>query len=398
MEFRPVSKELENALGRQYRKDHGIFFTPRSIRRFFVDGDDFDGLDVLEPSFGSGEFIRDILEKDPSSRVVGVEYSKDVFDAALSAGLKPSSRVELYNADFLTMQFCRKFDRIIGNPPYKPVQHDKEHYRAQYPHLLCGKFDIYILFLLKCLALLKQGGQLKLVLPTSFINVASYNNVRRHIVDNFTITSVEIFSPGKWLHTSQRSMGVVIRNERGSNDCHSVSFGDLCLIHDAASITSIRPYQSFRTLKGAGFVVKTGEVVWNSVEEDMTDDPTHPLLVHNSNLKDGHLIFSGKRTSGRKPRIRNHNHLALKENVILVNRGHGNNGNLPFHVALVDPTTFADMLVVENHVYKILDNGKDELGNLFDWLCGSQMRRFIEACSGGGGLTKAFLEALPFNA
>ena len=151
------------------------------------------------------------------------------------------------------------------------------------------------------------------------------------------------------------------------------------------------------SLKDAGFVVKTGEVVWNFVRDDMTDDPAHPLLVHNSNLKDGRLDFSGKRTSRRKPRIRNHDHLALTEKVILINRGHGNNGNLPFHAALVNPTTHKDKLVVENHVYKILDNGKNELEKLYDCLAEPWVRHFIKTCSGGGGLTKAFLEALPIT-
>jgi len=398
MEFRNISNQLEKSLKKEYRKENGVFFTPKSIRDYFVN-EDFSGMEVLEPSFGSGEFIQDILDTKPSGcRIMGVEKSREIYDCSTEKLLFLSPDVDLVCDDFITLKINNRFDRIIGNPPYKAImgkKKDKEIYISQYPQLE-GKFDLYILFLLKCLSLLKEGGILKFVIPTSFINVMSFNKVRRFIVENYTIVDVIMFSTNKWLNTTQRSMGIVIKNEKGSNKKYSITFGDLCLIHDKASISTLKKYRDLSSLKSKGFVIKTGEIVWNFVKEKMSDDSSFPLLVHNSNLKNGKLDFSVKRTSGRQLYIDTEENV-LTEKTILVNRGHGNNGNLPIQFVLVDPEHYPHRLVVENHIYKILDNGHHQLEELYQRLCSPQITEFIKMCSGGGGLTKSFLELLPIQ-
>jgi len=396
MEFRSISNELENSLEKKYRKENGIFFTPKSIRDCFLN-EDFSGMSILEPSFGSGEFIQDILEKSSACRIVGVELSGPIYNSTFKI-LSKHRNVQTFCADFMTFETNDRFDRIIGNPPYKAImgkKKDKELYRKKYP-CLEGKFDLYILFLLKGLSLLKQGGVLKFVIPTSFINVMSFNKVRKFIVENYTILDVIIFSTDKWLNTTQRSMGLVIKNEKGKNHSNSIFFRDLCLVHDKPSIEILQKYKEIPSLKSKGFRIKTGEVVWNFVKDKMTDDNTAPLLINNSNLKNGKLDFLGKRTSGRKLYINTTENI-LTEKVILVNRGHGNNGNLVIEFVLVDPQEYQHRLVVENHIYKILDNGSNQLSLLYNQLCSQKTKEFIRICSGGGGLTKGFLELLPIE-
>lgn len=401
MEFRTISNQLETTLKKEYRKEHGIFFTPKSIRDVFT-GEDFSGMDVLEPSFGSGEFILDILDKRPTNcHLCGVEMSEEIYHEVqnnlLLANKHNSTSLDLFCGDFTAIEINKSFDRIIGNPPYKAImgkKKDKEKYRKQYPQL-DGKFDLYIIFILKCLSLLKQDGILKFVIPTSFINVMSFNKVRKYIVRQYTILDIILFPTNKWLNTTQRSMGLVIQNKKGKNNDHSIVFDDLCLIHDKMSIQILQKYQKQPFLKSKGFLIKTGEIVWNFVKEKMTDDASYPLLIHNSNLKNGRLDFDGKRTSGRKLYIQAEKEHILTEKTILVNRGHGNNGNLPIHFVLVDPQQYPHELVVENHIYKILDNGHNQLEKLYEQLCSPSVTEFIKLCSGSGGLTKGFLELLP---
>jgi hypothetical protein len=396
MEFRSISGELEKSLDKKYRQENGIFFTPKSIRDFFVD-EDFSGMSVLEPSFGSGEFIHDILEKgDKTCSITGFELSEAIYNRTIQTLMGYEDNLELVCGDFIDIEINDRFDRIIGNPPYRAImgkKKDKEIYKKKYPQLE-GKFDLYILFLLKCLSLLKEGGVLKFVIPTSFINVMSFNKVREFIVRDYTIMDVIIFSTDKWLKTQQRSMGVIIKNEKGNNESHSIRFNDMCLVHDKRSISILQQYKGMSSLKSKGFRIKTGEIVWNFVIDKMSDDPKYPLLVHNSNLKNGKLDFSGKRTSGRKLYINSCENI-LTEKVILVNRGNGNNGNLPIEFVLVDPHEYSSGLVVENHIYKILDNGQNQLDQLYAQLCSQEVIQFIRLCSGSGGLTKNFLELLP---
>lgn len=149
-------------------------------------------------------------------------------------------------------------------------------------------------------------------------------------------------------------------------------------------------------LKDKGFSVKTGEIELIFVKNKMTDNPDNPILVHNSNLKNGILDFNVKRVSGRKLYIQTKDHI-LKEKVILVNRGHGNNGKLSVQIALVNPNDYHNSLVVENHVYKIFDNGHDELHKLYEYMNNTSIKKLITICSGGGSLTKRFLESLPVS-
>lgn len=398
MEFRAISTQLEKSLDKTYRKEHGVFFTPKSIRNFFLD-EDFSGMSVLEPSFGSGEFIHDILEKTPKDcRIMGVELSETIYNRSLETLSGYKNVLKLICGDFISLEINERFDRIIGNPPYKSImgkKKDKDIYRNKYPQLE-GKFDLYILFIIKCLSLLKKGGVLKFVIPTSFINVMSYNNVRKFIVENYTIVNIIHFSTNKWLNTTQRSMGIVIKSEKPVNYNHSIFFGELCLINDKKSICILQKYKKFSSLKDNGFNIKTGEVVWNFIVDKMTDDPSYPILINNSNLKNGKLDFSVKRISGRKLYI-NSSQYILTEKVILVNRGHGNNGNLSIEFVLVDPKKYSSRFVVENHIYKIMDNGQNQLEKLYSKLCSKDIADFIRLCSGSGGLTKQFLEILPLT-
>lgn len=87
----------------------------------------------------------------------------------------------------------------------------------------------------------------------------------------------------------------------------------------------------------------------------------------------------------------------MTEKVILVNRGHGNNGNLSIEFVLVDPKKYSSRFVVENHIYKIMDNGQNQLEKLYSKLCSKDIVDFIRLCSGSGGLTKQFLEILPLT-
>lgn len=397
MEFRSLSKDLETELDKSYKKQNGVFFTPRSIRDHFTK-ENFTGMTILEPSFGSGEFIWDLIEKGNYGRIVGVELLEHIYSKTLQKEIP--SNVHLVCGDFLQLEINEKFDCIIGNPPYKSVsgtKQSKQAYRKQYPQL-DGKFDLYILFLLKCLSLLKKGGVLKFIIPTSFMNVASFNRVRIYLLENFTIENVFLFSTNKWLTTTQRCMGLIVRNDkRGNNEKYSICFGDLCLIHTSSSINFLKNYQSYPTLKDKGFSIKTGEIELMFVKDKMTDSPDNPILVHNSNLKNGTLDFNIKRASGRKLYIQTKDHI-LKEKVILVNRGHGNNGKLSVQIALVNPNDYHNSLVVENHVYKIFDNGQDELHKLYEYMNSSPIKKLITICSGGGGgLTKRFLESLPVS-
>jgi tetratricopeptide (TPR) repeat protein len=93
------------------RKDNGIYITPYNIIKKCFEGEIInDHTDILEPSFGSGQFIDIILKLFSNKiKIVGTELFKELYDLVKKKYLK-NKNVNLYHQDF-----------INWNNPYNPV-------------------------------------------------------------------------------------------------------------------------------------------------------------------------------------------------------------------------------------------------------------------------------------
>ena len=77
MSYSELSKTITTTLDKKDKKDNGIYFTSQEIikkmikmlgkRRFKR---------ILEPCYGSGEFIKELSKKYKKSRVVGIEMNE----------------------------------------------------------------------------------------------------------------------------------------------------------------------------------------------------------------------------------------------------------------------------------------------------------------------------------
>ena len=75
-EFREISKQFNASLSKEERQGQGIFFTPKKVRDLLFAKLAALGVKprrILEPSFGSGEFLLDARRLYPSAALVGVE-------------------------------------------------------------------------------------------------------------------------------------------------------------------------------------------------------------------------------------------------------------------------------------------------------------------------------------
>lgn len=80
------------------------------------------------------------------------------------------------------------FDAIIGNPPYIRIQALKEwapleveFYKQRYRSASKGNYDIYVVFVERCLELLSPQGRLGFILPHKFFN-AQYGQALREMI------------------------------------------------------------------------------------------------------------------------------------------------------------------------------------------------------------------------
>lgn len=133
------------------------------------------GMRVLEPSFGSGIFLRAArrVAKNKFNNditLIGAELSPEEHDRAKASVL--TGRDELYRGDFLTMP-PTKVDAVIGNPPYVRLRHLPKA-QAKTAHATASRVlgqnmetsgSVWMPFVLRCQELLTRGGRMALVLP-----------------------------------------------------------------------------------------------------------------------------------------------------------------------------------------------------------------------------------------
>ena len=379
--FRENSLELNKKLSKEDRQNQGIFFTPRKARELLFE--EFDKLkltpkDILEPSFGSGEFLEDARHKYPNAKITGVEFNETIFKAYKNSG------IDLVHSDFMNYKSEKQFDCIIGNPPYFVIK-DKN------PKCMVGRPNIYVAFLYKCLEEhLTENGYLGFVLPTSLFNCSYYEPMRKYIYENCTIHFVKALDV-KYYETGQDTMLIILQKKK--DPAHKYVF-------QRNGSTYISPcYKELnelvadtKTIKELGLYVKTGDVVWNQEKDKLANDGT--LLIYSTNIIDGELVINNIKSKGdeKKQYIKGFHKSPINGKAILVNRGYGN-VEYKFNYVCVDLKEF----YAENHVNMILPNSTDSEKNrdvVKKSFEDEKTMKFIEMFVGNGAMSKTEIECV----
>lgn len=134
---------------------------------------------VLEPSFGSGVFIRAVRTahgRGRELRVFGAEISRLEVSHATTERLL--SEEDVHVGDFLGMS-ARPVDAVIGNPPYVrlrnlPVRQERRALSiaaAAMGQEMESSGSLWMPFVLHAMSFLKKGGRMAVVLPYEFTYV-----------------------------------------------------------------------------------------------------------------------------------------------------------------------------------------------------------------------------------
>ena len=388
-QFSELSNEINKNISKKNKQEQGIFFTPRDARIKIIDflrKLKIDPKTILEPSFGSGEFIIDLQTEYPSSKIFGIEKNKTIFKNVCD-NLKLNKNTKLFNDDFLNYK-DKKVDLITGNPPYFVIKNKNE-------NCMTGRGNIFILFLYKCLTEhLKDNGILAFVLPTSFYNCSYYEPCRKYISNNTTILIIEELTVN-YYDTKQNTMFIILKKEKPLNNNYIFE------INDNVYITPF--YEKLRklvdkttTIKKLGFSVRTGTITWNEHKDKLINDAEGgTLLIYSSNIIDCNLVINNLLGKEKKQYIKDIKKTKEKGPSILIYRGYGNKfqfkylfikDNIEFyaenHLNVVYPT-IKDLNIEEvknklNIIEKSFENKKTE--------------EFIKLFVGNGSLSKTEIE------
>ena len=355
----------------------GIYFTPKKARDLLFQKLTEFGVapaSILEPSFGSGEFLLDAAARYPGAKMYGVEMNDELFKSVVNPSWS------LTKGDFLN--WSGNADLILGNPPYFVVKGTGEK----------GRPNIYIQFLHKCLSQhLNPNGYLAFIIPTSLYNCSYYQTMRDYIVANTTIRHVETLNRPGFYETGQETMLLIVQKGSGStgsflfkapNGCTYIS-PDYKELYDLTAGAT--------TVAALGLGVKTGNVVWNQVKEKLTNESDKTLLIYASNIKGSELCLNNLLGTEKKQYVKDLTKPTLDGPVILVERGYGN--AFSFNTLLVDKKGF----YAENHlnvIYPKTENAKPALARVLASFKDPRTRRFVELFNGNGTISASDLEKL----
>lgn len=376
-------------------RDAGVFYTPMPIARYICKhaigsyilhrnskhDNALKDIRIFDSSCGSGIFLQAALEELYRLRVraleraeVGPDIKKDIVEnnlygmdverhsadvaalrlrlllAGSSAPEKVKTNVICENALFIRSQ--GPFDVIVGNPPYMRIKsmfsdspkpeaakmkkglaasvRASRLYRCQE-----GNLNLYKLFIERNLSFLRDGGSMGLIIPSSFLNEATSEKLRRYIFDTCSMEEViEFPERSRIFHKVNQATAVLVLNKSKARGVRfklrsGISAGDLETDNGSISIgyeelerftdgrmevpllrkpylewDMMRRLKGIPPFKGGSGVPQVGHITVGNVDETLdkayiSEEPTGDIIVKGIHLKEYSVDLSPE---GRQPR------------------------------------------------------------------------------------------------
>ena len=208
------------------KKRHGVVYTPEPIVSLILDnvlpsqeGELADAV-ICDPACGDGAFLASVaqraltrLQRDDAltvlRRMTGYDIDQDAIalcrsrlDRVLSDWY-PEERIEwrLRQRNALDKKAFRgdfgRFTHVVGNPPYVRVQHLEQSGRSRIAgqwSVIRGATDLYLVFYELGLDLLREGGVLGYISPSSWLRSDSGSTLRRMLVTKHAVKKIIDFA------------------------------------------------------------------------------------------------------------------------------------------------------------------------------------------------------------
>ncbi len=179
-------------------KQSGSFYTPYELIKYMITKINKNfSMSILEPSFGDGRFMDELLHNNYKN-ITGIE----LFPEKIQDYKNRKNNVKLIHSDFIkfALKNNKKYDLIIGNPPYiakkqlKQSERDTNSEILRYFNLSDNIFqNIWVSFVLGSLKLLKQNGIIYFVLPFEFLQVQYAERLRNYLESQFNYIEITTF-------------------------------------------------------------------------------------------------------------------------------------------------------------------------------------------------------------
>jgi len=400
-QFSDLTLKITKGLTKEEKKNYGIFISPNSIISSLFStikshlNDNLTQIKrILEPTCGTCEIIQYCDKIMTDIEIDGIELNQKIYDSIKD--LKFKNNIKLYNEDFIKYNSNNLYDLIIGNPPYFVCK--KSDVPKEYEEYIHGRPNIFGLCILHSLSLLKPGGILALIIPNSFLNSIYYSKIRNYIKDTCSIIKIDDYSSNNdFIDTDQSTFGLVVQKniiELKAIECEYSMLinNNYIFTNDSTKLREI--FENSTTLEKMGLKVRTGQIVWNEVKNELTDDDEETILIYNTNIsKDNKLEIKKFKNDEKKQYIKRDGRI---DPVLIVNRGNGNS-SYKLNYAIIKQGPF----LIENHlneIYSPKPMKNAELINLYEKVIKSfknpKTKKFIDIFLGNNSLSKTELETI----
>lgn len=206
---------------REHRKRYGQFFTPAPTARLMAEWVcAIKPKRIFDPAVGTGALLRAAHSLAPNAELTGWDIDSRCLNFA--AQCLPGF-TKLHNADYLTSQDAGLYEGIIANPPYI------RHHDVAYDFDIHGRFssehqinisrlaNTYILFTLKALSRLAEGGRAAFLIPAEWANANFGDCLKRYFLKHKMLAKVIYFSHSGFVFDDNYSTGCVLLLEKGGN-------------------------------------------------------------------------------------------------------------------------------------------------------------------------------------
>lgn len=188
------------------------------------------------------------------------------------------------------------FDGVIGNPPYIRIQTMKEwapleveFYKQRYAAASRGNYDIYVVFVEKCLSLLNGQGRLGFILPHKFFNAQYGEPLRARLAQGKHLAEVVHFGDQQIFSGATTYTCLLFLDKAGSEHCRFVKVNDLAAWRSAGEATEGNVPASSITAAEWNFTVGHGAGLFEKLSQ---------MAVRLENVTS--RIFQGIKTSADK--------------------------------------------------------------------------------------------------
>jgi tRNA1(Val) A37 N6-methylase TrmN6 len=347
-----LSISYTNDVDKTYLSKFGQFFTINKILLEKLIDKNIKPKRILEPSFGTGRIIVECLKFYSGAIIDAVEIDNVLYNKTKKE-FKSITNVNLINKNFLEFKTSKKYDLIIGNPPYfETTDYNKEEYKE----ITCGRMNIYSLFIYKCIKLLNENGILRFIIPSSILSSKSFELLRKYIIKHTEVVDIIKFNDtGLFEKVSQNVIILVLKKQKNTGKNVVNINGRIVFTKN-----NFKPLLSnSTTIKKMNAIVSTGNIEWNKYRSNLksTKSETRPLIRSN-------CILSMKLTNENRSKL-------IKEPCILVNRIININNPVLNVRYIKEPKE----IFVENHINVI--TGKN-LNKIYKSLISSKTHKFLK--------------------